>query len=56
MDEFFKTRMGQRFYESTLPKIAEELERLNRNLEALVEALTAKETGTEAEPPEDGQR
>ena len=39
MDEFFKTRMGQRFYESTMPKIAEELERLNRNLEKLVEAL-----------------
>ncbi len=34
--EFFMTRMGQRFYEATMPKIAEQLERLNANLEALV--------------------
>ncbi len=42
MDEFFKTRMGQRFYESTLPKIAGELARLNRNLEALKDLLTCE--------------
>ncbi len=43
MDEFYKTRMGQRFYESTMPKIAQELERLNRNLEALVAVLREHE-------------
>jgi hypothetical protein len=35
-DDFFKTRMGQRFYEATMPKIADQLERLNTNIEALV--------------------
>jgi hypothetical protein len=37
--DFFTTRMGQRFYEATLPKIADELERLNANIEALVSEL-----------------
>ncbi len=37
--EFFQTRMGQRFYEVTAPKIADELARLNANLEALVVEL-----------------
>jgi len=31
--------MGARFYEGTMPKIAEQLERLNDNLEALIEVL-----------------
>ena len=35
-DDFFRTRMGQRFYEATMPKIADQLERLNANIEALV--------------------
>lgn len=37
--DFFKTRMGQRFYEATMPKIADQLERLNTNIEALVVEL-----------------
>ncbi len=37
--EFFQTRMGARFYEGTMPKIAEQLERLNENLEALLAEL-----------------
>jgi hypothetical protein len=37
--EFFQTRMGARFFEGTMPKIAEQLERLNDNLEALLEEL-----------------
>ena len=36
---FFSTRMGQRFYEATMPKVADQLERLNTNLEALVTEL-----------------
>jgi hypothetical protein len=40
-DDFFKTRMGHRFYEATMPKIADQLERLNTNIEALVAELRA---------------
>ena len=36
---FFKTRMGQKFYERTMPKLVEQLERLNKNLEQLSERL-----------------
>lgn len=36
---FFQTRMGARFYEGTMPKIAEQLERLNDNLESLLAEL-----------------
>jgi prefoldin subunit 5 len=39
MSDFFRTRMGQRFYEATMPKIADQLERLNANIEALVAEL-----------------
>ena len=38
-DDFFKTRMGQRFYEATMPKIADQLERLNTNIESLIAEL-----------------
>jgi hypothetical protein len=38
-DDFFRTRMGHRFFEATMPKIADELERLNTNIEALVVEL-----------------
>jgi hypothetical protein len=36
---FFQTRMGARYYEHTMPKVADQLERLNANLEALVTEL-----------------
>lgn len=38
-DDFFRTRMGQRFFEATMPKIADQLEHLNANLEALLVEL-----------------
>jgi hypothetical protein len=41
-DDFFRTRMGHTFYESTMPSLVRELARLNDNLERLV-ALTAKQ-------------
>ncbi len=41
MSDFFKTRMGQRYYEHTMPEIAEQLERLNDLLERLVRAIEA---------------
>ena len=34
---FFKTRMGHRFYESTMPELVRQLERLNEMLERLVD-------------------
>ena len=34
---FFKTRMGHRFYESTMPNLVEQITRLNELLERLVE-------------------
>jgi len=54
--DFFQTRMGQRFYEATMPKIADQLERLNTNLEALVAELSrsprsATETPSHAASP-----
>jgi hypothetical protein len=39
MDDFFRTPMGRRFFESTMPRLVEELARLNGNVEALLEAL-----------------
>ena len=35
MDEFYKTRMGQTFYEHTMPELVKQLARLNENLERL---------------------
>jgi hypothetical protein len=41
--EFFQTCMGTRFFEGTMPKIAEQLERLNDNLEALLAELRLRD-------------
>ena len=49
-DDFFKTRMGQRFYEATMPKLADQLERLNTNIEALVAEL--REQRAQADQPQ----
>ncbi len=40
---FFKTRMGQSFYEHTMPTLVKQLERLNELLERLVERTDAKD-------------
>ena len=34
---FYKTRMGHRFYEHTMPALVKQLERLNDNLDRLVD-------------------
>jgi len=39
MDTFFRTPMGRKFFDGTMPKIADQLERLNDNLEALLAEL-----------------
>ena len=35
--EFFLTRMGRTYYEHTLPELVRQLQRLNENLEQLIE-------------------
>lgn len=39
MSEFFRTQMGHRFYESTVPSLVRELGRLNQNLERILAVL-----------------
>ena len=48
MSEFYKTRMGQRFFEATMPKLVEQLTRLNDLLERLAERLEREEGGDAA--------
>ncbi len=36
--KFFQTRMGQRFFEHTMPELVRQVERLNELLERLVAA------------------
>jgi len=51
MDEFYKTRAGRQFIDATMPRIAEELERLNQNIQALTEALKERPAPKEASKP-----
>jgi len=37
MSDFYKTRMGQHFYERTVPELVKQLERLNEMLARLVD-------------------
>ena len=39
---FFRTQMGQRFYEATMPTLVRELAKLNENLERLLVVLERK--------------
>lgn len=48
--QFFQTRMGQRFYESTLPELVRQITRLNDLLERLV-AATMEKGATERSAP-----
>lgn len=50
MSEFFRTPMGQRFYESTMPSLVRELARLNTNVERLLAVIER-----DAEKPAEGQ-
>jgi hypothetical protein len=56
MTDFFRTHMGQRFYEATMPSLVRELARLNQNLERLlvvVEKSTPASTAPEDAKPEE---
>jgi hypothetical protein len=50
MSEFFRTQMGHRFYESTMPSLVRELVRLNANLERLLAVVEH-----EREKPDEGE-
>jgi len=53
MDEFYQTRAGRQFIDSTMPRIAEELANLNRNIETLVDLIRLQTDRKESEPPAD---
>ncbi len=46
--DFFRTRMGHTFFESTMPSLVRELGRLNDNLERLVAVVEKR--GDKPEP------
>ena len=50
MSDFFRTQMGHRFYESTMPSLVRELARLNANLERLLDVVER-----DAEKPDEGE-
>jgi len=57
--DFFQTIMGRRWYEITAPKIADQLERLNANVEALVTEMRLQRedrASREATPQPPSQR
>ncbi|MDY0068195.1 MAG: hypothetical protein RBS02_17670 [Steroidobacteraceae bacterium] len=45
---FYRTQMGHRFYESTVPSLVHELARLNDNLERLLELVEREAPQAEA--------
>lgn len=51
---FFRTGMGHRYFEATVPALVTELQRLNRNLERLVAAIEKAAVAT-AKPSEGPQ-
>ena len=56
MNDFYRTQMGHRFFESTLPALVRELARLNDNIEKLTAALgrepRAAEPAHQSQPEE----
>ena len=40
---FFKTRMGQQFYERNVPELVRQLQRLNENVERLADLLDRRD-------------
>lgn len=53
--KFHETRMGQRFYERTMPELVRQLERLNDLLEKRVGRHDANPGGHDREEPPRGQ-
>lgn len=51
MSEFFRTPMGHRFYESTMPSLVRELARLNESLDRVAELLERSAAAERAPAP-----
>ena len=51
MERFYATVGGRRFIDHTVPKLIEELARLNANLKALVTEMKRQREGREAAAP-----
>ncbi len=45
--EFFQTRMGQRYYEATMPDLVRQITKLNELLERLVAAQDRQQRGND---------
>ena len=54
--DFHRTAMGRQYYERTLPKLADELARLNERLQAVVELLQDIRDARAAAVPGQGDR
>ena len=52
MNDFYRTGMGQKFFEATMPSLVRQLERLNDNLEAIREQFEQTTGGAIDPPPE----
>lgn len=50
MDDFYRTGMGQKFFEHTMPSLVRELKRLNDNFEKFLN--TIEEDAKPGAPPE----
>ena len=53
--EFFQTQMGRRFYEATMPMIAENLKRLAKVNEGLLEKMESRLTPSEPQAAQAGE-
>ena len=49
MYEFYKTTMGARFFEKTMPGLVAQLQKLNDNLERIARVLESKPTSNAPE-------
>lgn len=56
MTDFFRTPMGQRFYEATMPSLVRELARLNRNIERLLDVVEKDATSDEPKLADDAPK
>jgi len=54
MSEFFRTQMGHRFFEHTVPELVRSLERIGSMLERIVIALEKAEKRREREGRDEG--
>ncbi len=52
--EFYLTRMGRTYYEHTLPELVRQLQRLNENVERLIDTQKPREDPAEHEGQDRG--